>query len=141
MVDTQGVLLLAKVNEANKQDGESCLKMFQEKPFQSLSIIWADSAYRRAFLREFFATFGIELSIVGGGIKEGYWIEKEKLKELQPIPKTFQVQPRRWVVERTLAWLNRNRRLSKDYEYLTEVSESYMYAGMARILLKRMVKN
>lgn len=134
-------MLLAKVSGANEQDGDSCLKMFQENPIRSLSIIWADSAYRRAFLREGLATFGVELSIVGGGLKEGYWVHKEKLKEFHPPPKTFQVQPRRWVVERSFAWFNRNRRLSKDYEYLAEVSESYMYIGMARILLKRIIKN
>lgn len=83
---------------------------------------------------------GVELSIVGGGIKEGYWINKNQLEELKVLPKTFEVQPRRWVVERTFAWLNRNRRLNKDYEYLTEVSESYMYIGMMRLLLKRLVK-
>jgi putative transposase len=134
-------LLLAKVNGANEQDGESCLKMYQRRTLQSVSKMWADSAYRRAFLKEGLSSFGIELSIVGGGIKEGHWIHKDQLKEFQPLPKTFQVQPRRWVVERTFAWLNRNRRLSKDYEYLPEVSESYMYIGMARLLLRRMIKN
>ncbi len=84
---------------------------------------------------------GIELSIVGGGIKEGYWVHKDQSEEPKIPSKTFEVQPRRWVVERTFAWLNRNRRLSKDYEYLTEVSESYMYIGMVRLLLRRMTKN
>lgn len=134
-------MLSAKVNGANEQDGETCLKMFQENSFVSLSLIWADSAYHRAFLKEGLAAVGIELSVVGGGIKGGYWVPKDKLGDFQPPPKTFQVQPRRWVVERSFAWLNRNRRLSKDYEYLTEVSESYMYIGMARILLKRIIKN
>lgn len=139
-MDSQGVLLSAQVTAANDQDGESCLKMLQKQPIGSISIMWADSAYRRAFLREGLAQLGIELSIVGGGIKEGRWIHKDQLDELKISPKTFQVQPRRWVVERTFAWLNRNRRLSKDYEYLTEVSASYMYIGMMRLLLKRMVK-
>jgi len=115
--------------------------MFQKNPLPSLSILWADSAYRRATLKEGLAIYNIELSIVGGGIKEGYWIPRDKLGEFQPPSKTFQVQPRRWVVERTFAWLNRNRRLSKDYEYLTEISESYMYIGMSKILLKRITKN
>lgn len=133
-------MLSAKVTAANEQDGENCLRMFQKKPIQSVSIMWADSAYRRAFLKEGLMRLGVELSIVGGGIKEGYWINKNQLEELKVLPKTFEVQPRRWVVERTFAWLNRNRRLNKDYEYLTEVSESYMYIGMMRLLLKRLVK-
>ena len=141
IVDTQGVLLLAKVTGANEQDSESFLKMFKEKPIYSLSKVWADSAYRRAFLKDELSIFDIELSIVGGGIKEGYWMPKDKMKGFKFPTKTFQIQPRRWVVERSFAWLNRNRRLSKDYEYLTEISESYMYIGMSRILLKRIIKN
>ena len=52
--------------------------------------------------------------------------------------KGFQVLPRRWVVERTLAWLGRYRRLSKDYEALTETSESMIYAAMVRLMIKRL---
>lgn len=140
IVDTQGVLLSAHINGANEQDAESFLKMFEEKPINSLSMIWADSAYRRAYLKEALAGRNIELSIVGGGLKEGFWIPKDKIMNIEVPPKKFQVQPRRWVVERTFAWLNRNRRLSKDYEYLTDVSTSYMYLGMSRILLRRLVE-
>jgi putative transposase len=50
----------------------------------------------------------------------------------------FQVLPRRWVVERTLGWLERYRRLSKDYELLPEVSESMIYAAMVRLMLHRL---
>lgn len=128
------------MNGAREQDAESFWKMCQENLIHSLRIIWADSAYRRKALRARLATYNIDLEIVGGGLKQGYWVRKDKVHELQPPPKTFQVQPRRWVVERTLAWLNRNRRLSKDYEYLTEISESYLYLGMIRVLLKRLVK-
>jgi transposase len=54
------------------------------------------------------------------------------------IVKGFQVLPRRWVVERTFAWIGRFRRSSKDYEYLTETSEAILYAIMCKILLKRL---
>jgi putative transposase len=49
----------------------------------------------------------------------------------------FAVLPRRWVVERTFAWLGRNRRLSKDYEQLPTVSEAFVMLGMIRIMLRR----
>lgn len=140
MVDTQGVLLTARIDGANEQDAESFLKMFEEKPINSISMIWADSAYRRAYLKEALADRKIELSIVGGGLKEGFWVPKDKIMNFEIPQKKFQVQPRRWVVERTFAWLNRNRRLSKDYEYLTDVSASYLYLGMSRILLRRLIK-
>jgi putative transposase len=48
--------------------------------------------------------------------------------------------PRRWVVERTLAWLCRNRRLSKDYEALPETDEALIYLGMIRLMLRRLAK-
>ncbi|MBF0155323.1 MAG: transposase, partial [Magnetococcales bacterium] len=55
--------------------------------------------------------------------------------------KGFKVLPRRWVVERTFAWLNVNRRLSKDYERLTETSESMIYAAMIRLMVKRLARS
>jgi transposase len=50
------------------------------------------------------------------------------------------VLPRRWVVERTLAWFTRNRRLDKDYERLPETGETFIYMAMSRILIKRLTK-
>lgn len=52
----------------------------------------------------------------------------------------FKVLPRRWVVERTFAWISRYRRLSKDYEYCCATSESMLFAAMTRTMLKRLVK-
>jgi hypothetical protein len=48
------------------------------------------------------------------------------------------VLPRRWVVERTIAWVGRYRRLSKDYEYLTKSSETMVYLAMSRLMLRRL---
>jgi len=58
--------------------------------------------------------------------------------EPAPIDRSFKVIPRRWVVERTFAWLGRYRRLSKDYEYLPETEESFIYTAMTRLMLKRL---
>lgn len=52
----------------------------------------------------------------------------------------FQVLPRRWVVERTFAWIGRFRRTSKEYEYLTDTSETILYAIMSKVMLKRLRK-
>ncbi len=53
---------------------------------------------------------------------------------------TMKVIPKRWVVERTFAWLGRNRRLSKDYEALPASSEAFVYLAMIRLMLKRLNK-
>ena len=50
----------------------------------------------------------------------------------------FKVQPKRWIVERTFAWLNRNRRLSKEYDMLTQSSENFIYLAMNRLILRRL---
>ena len=52
----------------------------------------------------------------------------------------FKVLPRRWVVERTFAWLGRYRRLSKDYEYLSQTSETMINAAMTHLMLSRLAR-
>lgn len=54
--------------------------------------------------------------------------------------KTFNVLPRRWVVERTFAWLGKCRRLSKDYEALPETTEILVYLAMIRLMLRRLAR-
>lgn len=50
----------------------------------------------------------------------------------------FQVLPKRWIVERTFAWLNRQRRLSKDYKRLPATSEAFVYVAMIHLMTKRL---
>ena len=68
--------------------------------------------------------------------KEGVKVDWEKLLP----PKGFQVLPRRWVVERTFSWKDQNRRMSKDYERLTETSEAFIYGAMSRLMLRRLAR-
>lgn len=60
--------------------------------------------------------------------------------EFTARPKSFAVQPQRWVVERTFGWLNRFRRLSKDYEQRPDVSEGYVYLAMIHLMLRRLCR-
>ena len=57
-----------------------------------------------------------------------------------PSPKGFRVLPRRWVVERTFSWIGHNRRMSKDYERLCATSEAFIYAGMTRLMVRRLAR-
>jgi putative transposase len=100
--------------------------------------LWADMAYRSHALRLGLAAhWGGGLEIVQRPRRWGrYPVDVEP----PPMP-AFTVLPRRWVVERTLAWIGRYRRLSKDYEYLPETSETMSYMAMTRLLLRRLARH
>ena len=68
--------------------------------------------------------------------KEGKMVDWQKLLP----PRAFQVLPRRWVMERSFAWICHNRRMSKDYEKLCETSEALVYAAMSRLMLRRLAR-
>jgi transposase len=66
--------------------------------------------------------------------KEGAKLDWEKFMP----PKGFLVLPKRWVVERTIAWIDQNRRMSKDYERLCASGEAFVYAAMIRLMTRRL---
>jgi putative transposase len=70
----------------------------------------------------------------------GVWAPADAVIDWAAIlpPPGFQVLPRRWVVERTFAWLGQSRRLSKDYERLCATSETLIYLAMTRIMVRRL---
>lgn len=131
-------MLQAKITAANISDKEGVIRLLQEKKETNLTKVWGDSAYQGHDLRHIFYCKGIELEIVKRppGRKRLY---NELWKaEWVPVKRLFSVLPKRWVVERTYAWMGKNRRLSKDYEFLPEVSQAYLYIAMAKLLLKRL---
>ena len=65
--------------------------------------------------------------------KEVHW------QRLMP-PRSFRVLPRRWVVERTFAWISHNRRMAKDYERLCATGEAFVYVAMTRLMVRRLVR-
>lgn len=80
---------------------------------------------------------GIDLEIIKRPQKR-FWIHKDTPEELLPkLEEGFKVQPKRWVVERTFAWLGRSRILSKEYEFDTESSKNIIYLAMNRLILRR----
>lgn len=86
----------------------------------TLEHIWADQGYRGDKLQR---------------VADGCSIELEVVERTEP---GFAVQPKRWVVERTFAWLGKHRRLSKDYERLPQMSECFVYQAMTSLMLKRL---
>src|SRR5215472_12785064 len=89
-----------------------------------LKKIWADAAYRGRELAEWCQQQG-----------DGWDLE---IVEREPGTRGFQVQPRRWVVERSFAWLSRSRRLAKDYERKVQTSETLIEVAMIRLLVARL---
>ena len=94
--------------------------------FSRLRLIWADSIYERMGLPEWVR-----------GLRPRRKLRLEVIKR-QPEQQGFVVLARRWVVERTFAWLGFHRRLSKDYEALPETSEAMIYVAMIRLMLARL---
>lgn len=127
VVDTQGWLLAVVVHPANVQDRDGAKPVLQRLRghFPRLKRIWGDGAYAGKLVR---------------------WAQRIAGWTLELVPRptqqhTFQVLPRRWVVERTFAWLGKQRRLSKDYEGLPETSEAWIYTTMTGLMLRRLARS
>lgn len=88
-----------------------------------LKKIWADAAYRGKELADWCQ-------------QQGCW--DLEIVEREPGTQGFQVQPRRWVVERCFAWFSRNRRLARDYERRMQTSETLIEVAAARLVLRRL---
>ena len=123
MVDTEGRTLELLVHPADVQDRDGAvplLKMSRDRhPFVALA--YADSAYASPRVAK--AT-SIDIEIV------------RKFADQTG----FVVHPRRWVVERTFAWLNRNRRLAKDFEQTIQSATAFLYAAAAMLLIRRLAR-
>ena len=72
---------------------------------------------------------------MGTFVKEGMEVDWDKI-----IPKGFHVLPRRWVVERTNAWITHHRRLSRDFEGTSTSSEAFIYLAMSRLMVARLAR-
>ena len=139
MVDTQGLVIKVAVHEAGLHDrkGAELLLGKLRGVFPRMARVWADSAYRG--LREWMRTeLGWDLEVVRHPWSGRVWLRNDQEPPTRPMG--FVALPRRWVVERTFAWLVRNRRLSKDYEFLPETEEAFVYAAMVRLMLRRLAQ-
>jgi len=160
LVDTQGLVLEARVHGAQIQDWEGIKLLLdiavRDRLPERLSHLWLDAGYTgedkgagwvhkvlgwtaeivrhppkmapeevmRAWVREF--------------NKEGVPIDPKRLVQ-EKGPRAF--LPKRWIVERTLAWLGQNRRMSKDYERLPESGEAFIYVAMSRLMVRRLARS
>lgn len=122
LVDTLGFIHSVVIHEANIHDsvGAKLVLWKVKDKMPNLKMIWADLGYAGKLIKYVFKFFGWQLWLVG-----------RSTKEPQPLP--F-----RWIVERTFAWLNNYRGLSKDYEYSTKSSENMIYIAMLHLMIRRL---
>jgi transposase len=156
LVDTEGFVLKAKVHSANvlDQEGIKALLRRADGQFPRLSHLWLDAGYRGEDKGADWVekTLGWSVDLVERPrkpapeevlmgwarqwAKEGVAVDWRKLLP----PKGYLVLPRRWVVERTLSWIDQQRRMSKDYERLCASGEAFVYAAMVRLMTRRLAR-
>ena len=136
LVDVLGLVLAACVHAADVQDREGARLLADVAAPNTLAergLVWADQGYTGALAAWLGATRGWRLEVVRHPdrqlVRHGF---------ADRPPRAFRVLPRRWVVERTFAWLGQSRRLSKDYERLPATSEAVIYGAMTRLMLRRL---
>jgi putative transposase len=129
LVDTLGLPIAVYVTPAAVHDTVGACKLLGGLAFfvPGLKKIWADAAYR-----------GKELAAWCQQQSDGWDLEVVKR---EPGTRGFSAQPHRWIVERTFAWLIRNRRLAKDYEYRVQTSETLIEIATIRLLVRRITSH
>lgn len=156
LVDTQGLVLRAAVHEANiaDRDGIKLLLADEEtegrpsirEQFPRLTHLWLDGGYNGAGRGKSWVeqALGWTVDIVKHPRRpRGVWASDDEVIDwaaILPPPGFRGVLPRRWVVERTFAWLGQNRRFSKDFERLTSTGEALIYAAMTRLMVRRLAR-
>jgi putative transposase len=141
LVDTQGLVLRAKVHAASvfDRDGIKPLMEFVGERFPRLSHLWLDAGYNGEGKGRDWAEKALGFSVeVVRPPRRWVWVPADQ----EPPPRSaFTVLPRRWVVERTFSWLDQNRRMSKDFERLPESSEAFVYIAMSRLMARRLARS
>ena len=126
LVDTLGLLIAVVVTSAGVQDDQGAKPLLAGTAGRCprLEVVWADGIDEKQWLIEW--------------VKSECGWDLRVTKRSDKAKKGFEPLPKRWVVERTFAWLGRYRRLSKDYEALTETSEAMIKMAMSHVMVRRL---
>jgi putative transposase len=166
LVDTQGLVLKARVHSAKVQDREGIKTLLEPRQgflLERLSHVWMDAGYTGQGRGADWVQKGCRRGAEGVQKALGWttqivrhppklapeevmkmwvreWAKEGVAIDLKKLsgPRRFGDLPRRWVVERTFSWLSQNRRMSKDYERLPESSEAFVYVAMTRLMVRRL---
>jgi len=154
LVDTEGLVLKAKVHSARVPDADGIRLLLKSARvgLSRLSHLWVDAGYKGRGKRWAEEAMGLSVEVVRKPQKPipekvaelwaAEWAKEGKAVDWQRLmpPKGFRVLPRRWVVERTFAWISHNRRMAKDYERLCATGEAFIYAAMTRLMVRRLAR-
>ncbi len=124
MVDTDGRALVIQAHSGGIQDRDGAVPLLKasRKSFPFVETAFADGAYG------------------AHRVEDATCIAIEVVKKIADQI-GFQVLPRRWVVERTFAWISRNRRLAKDFESTIASAEAFLYAASVMLLTRRLARS
>jgi putative transposase len=127
VVDTLGLLVRVLVHPANWQDKEGIRHLLRRVPlFARWVALLLDGGYESDALLQWCQDWlGVQAQVV----------------KRPDDAADFVVLPKRWIVERTFAWLGKYRRLSKDYEASPETSEAMIYAAMVHLMVRRLARS
>lgn len=133
-------MIKAHISAANINDRDGAKYLIKGKESKSVKMLWADMGYRGKHFKDFVENHGKQLEIVLRP-RKWFWCTQEQVErgEIPEVP-SFTVLPKRWIVERTLAWIGRYRRMSKDYEYKIQTSKIMLFVCLVRTFLKRLNK-
>ncbi len=139
LVDTGGLVLTAVVHPANIADRVGARTVLAKSRAQHprLERVWVDAGYTGSLIPWAKQELDLTLTVVK---RPSRWVRVAVDQEPAPMPTELTILPRRWVVERTFAWLGRSRRLSKDYEALAETEQAWIHLAMIRLMVTRLVK-
>ncbi len=139
LVDTIGLVVRAVVHPADisDRDGARLVLAGVTERVPTLRHLWVDAGYQGSLVTWAEQILGLSVTVVRKPRRWGRWPADQ---EPPPMAIGFQVLPRRWVVERTFAWLGRYRRLSKDYEGLSATEEAWIHLAMSSLMLARLAQ-
>jgi putative transposase len=126
VVDTLGLLLVAVVHAASLSDTEGALDVGSKLRGRCprLQRIWADQGYKATMIAWFCQWLQVVVEVVTRPAAQ----------------RGFAVQPKRWIVERTFGWFNRQRQLSKEYDVYAETTEQWMYLASIQVMVRRLAR-
>ena len=154
LVDTEGLLVEARVHSAKVPDQDGIRRLLEpaRSRLPRLSYLWVDAGYLGRGKEWAEEWLGVEVAVVNRSPKPPpekvlriwarEWFKEGREMDLSKLPKrpAFENLPRRWVAERTFAWISHNRRMARDHERLCSRGEAFIHAAMTRLMVRRLAR-